>query len=410
MASMTLQELLRQNEATQWLKPAELTQLRQRLLTRCRAHHRKRNSWYNAHSGKIITRRDIQLAGERFVTDARSPSFNVSSSGSTGAPVSLPRSTECNLYWSAYTCRMHQWHGSNLSWRMGAIRPGISTVQLQQNWGRPMASLGPTGPALGIPITTPLAEQVRLLREFNPHFVMIFPSVLQGLLDRWSDQPALRPESLRVLRTVSETVTPELRAAARAQGMSIQDIYSLSEAGCVTLQCPDTGLYHAMETIILEVLRADDTPCLPGEAGRVVISDLTNMASPVLRYETGDYAVRGGACPCGRGLDTLERVLGRRRNLVTLPDGTQRWPVVGHRQFRGIADIHQVQVIQHEFTQFEAIVVADELSASQQTELCELVRRSLDFECTVRLTHRTEPIRAPSGKFEEFISRVTIPG
>jgi phenylacetate-CoA ligase len=164
-----------------------------------------------------------------------------------------------------------------------------------------------------------------------------------------------------------------------------------------------------METILLELLRDDGTPCQPGEAGRVVISDLTNMASPVLRYESGDYAVRGGSCPCGRGLDTLERVLGRRRNLVTLPDGTQRWPVVGHRQFRSIADIHQVQVIQHNYTDFEAIAVADALSAAQQAQICALVRQSLDFECTVRLTHRTEPIRAPSGKFEEFISRVTPP-
>lgn len=404
---MTLQELLQQNSNTQWLDAAKLALLRQRMLATCRAFHRKRNNWYGTRSGKIITRRDIQQAGARFVTDARSPAFTVTSSGSTGAQVTLTRSAECNLYWSAYTCRMHEWHGSKMSWRMSAIRPGFTAVQMQENWGRPMSSLGPTGPSLGIPITTPIAEQVRLLHEFNPHILMVFPSVMQGLLDRWQEQASLRPTSLQVLRTVSETVTPELRASARAQGMSVQDIYSLSEAGYVALQCPESGLYHAVETIILEVLREDDTPCLPGEAGRVVVSDLTNMASPVLRYDTGDYAVRGSACPCGRGLDTLERVLGRRRNLVTLPDGTQRWPIVGHRQFRSIADIYQVQVIQHDFAEFEAIVVADELTASQQDALCALVRQSLDFECTVRITHRTEPIRAPSGKFEEFISKVT---
>jgi phenylacetate-CoA ligase len=295
-----------------------------------------------------------------------------------------------------------------MSWRMAAIRPGFGAVQSQDGWGRPMASLGPTGPSLAIPITTPIGEQVRLLLDFDPHILHVFPSVLQGLLNRWLDQPALRPASLKVLRTVSETVTPELRTAARAQGLSIQDIYSLSEAGYVALECPDGGLYHAMETVILEVLRDDGTPCLPGEAGRVVVSDLVNMASPVLRYETGDYAVRGAACPCGRGLDTLERVLGRRRNLVTLPDGRQRWPVVGHRQFRNIADIYQVQVIQHDLNDVEAIVVADQLSPSQQSDLRALVHRSLDYPCEVRLTHRKEPIIAANGKFEEFISRVTI--
>jgi phenylacetate-CoA ligase len=405
---VTLQDLLQRNRDTQWLDTEELARLRQKMLVKCRSFHRNRNSWYRSHGGGVISRRDIQLAGDRFATDTRSSGFQASSSGSTGAPVTVTRSAGCNLYWTAYTCRMHEWHRSFTSWRMGAIRPGFGAVQVQDNWGHPMATLGPTGPSIAIPITTPIEEQVRLLRDFNPHIMHVFPSVLQGLLDRWIDQPALRPTSLKVLRTVSETVTPELRAAARAQGLAIQDIYSLSEAGYVALECPDGSLYHAMETIILEVLRDDGTPCLPGEAGRVVVSDLMNMASPLLRYETGDYAVRGGACRCGRGLDTLERVLGRRRNLVTLPDGRQRWPVVGHRQFRSIADIYQVQVIQHDLDDVEAIVVADQLSPSQEADLRALVHRSLDYPCTVRLTHRKEPILAPNGKFEEFISRVPI--
>ena len=36
-----------------------------------------------------------------------------------------------------------------------------------------------------------------------------------------------------------------------------------------------------------------------------------------------DYAEAGGPCPCGRGLPTVKRFLGRERNLLRLPDGTR---------------------------------------------------------------------------------------
>lgn len=41
----------------------------------------------------------------------------------------------------------------------------------------------------------------------------------------------------------------------------------------------------------VEILRInEDSPALPGEIGRVVVTDLTNDAMPIIRYDTGDLS------------------------------------------------------------------------------------------------------------------------
>ena len=80
------------------------------------------------------------------------------------------------------------------------------------------------------------------------------------------------------------------------------------------------------ECAFIEVLRPDNTPCEPGEVGKVVASSLSNFATPMLRYENGDMAEVGESCPCGRGLHVLKRIIGRVRNMAVLPNGERLMP------------------------------------------------------------------------------------
>ncbi len=76
------------------------------------------------------------------------------------------------------------------------------------------------------------------------------------------------------------------------------------------------------ETHIVEVLDEAGRPCRPGETGRVVITDLANFATPIIRYEIGDYAEVGRAeAFAGAASRCCNRILGRQRNLIMLPDG-----------------------------------------------------------------------------------------
>jgi phenylacetate-CoA ligase len=161
----------------------------------------------------------------------------------------------------------------------------------------------------------------------------------------------------------------------------------------------------------VEVLNADGGACGPGETGRVVVTDLHNFATPLIRYELRDYAEVGPAlgCGCGRGLPTLKRVLGRQRNMVVLPNGQRYWPLVGLHRYREIGKILQYQLIQHDLEQVEMRLVAEaKLEPASEARLIEIVQQALGHPFRVRLSYvEGELKRSAGGKFEEFVCRVT---
>ena len=78
----------------------------------------------------------------------------------------------------------------------------------------------------------------------------------------------------------------------------------------------------------------------------------------MIRYELGDMAVMGAPCACGRGLPVLDKILGRVRNMVILPDGSTHWPYFGFSEFIQVADIRQFQIVQHDLEDVEFKLVA----------------------------------------------------
>ena len=50
----------------------------------------------------------------------------------------------------------------------------------------------------------------------------------------------------------------------------------------------------------------------PGELGQVLVTDLLNLAMPLIRYRIGDMAIYDETpCKCGRSLPRLKKVAGR---------------------------------------------------------------------------------------------------
>jgi phenylacetate-CoA ligase len=141
-----------------------------------------------------------------------------------------------------------------------------------------------------------------------------------------------------------------------------------------------------------------------------VVTDLLNFASPIIRYDIGDYAEVGAACGCGRGLFTLQRVLGRQRNMVKLPGGRSHWPLTGFHDFGRVADITQYQFVQKSLDLIEVrLVVADGLAlrAEQEQALSEIISRWMKHRFQYQFVYYPQRLpKAASGKFEEFLSEI----
>lgn len=360
-----------------------------------------------------LTRRDIQKAGKGLycseVPRSHLPATELKTSGSTGEPVVVRKTALNNTFWLAITLREHFWHGRDFSNRLLVIRANIPKPIEQDDWGAPVNALFRSGPMRVISTACDIREQLAHVREFKPNQILAYPSNLAGMIAECEKQN-IRIDGLSHIWTIGETLSPDLRQRAETFFRApIEDNYSSQEMGIIAIQCPVSRMYHIMsENVIVEIVDNNGEPCKEGQTGKVLVTDLHNFATPLVRYEIGDCAEAGGPCPCGRGLPTLKTIKGRTRNLVVKPDGSRHWPLVGFHKFRDIAPVLQFQFIQHSLERIEVrLVVENPLNKTQEEALRNQIREALGHAFAIEFTYF--PDRLPRGandKFEEFICRI----
>ena len=270
-----------------------------------------------------LTRRGLQDRDGLFcavVPEAHQPTGMTQTSGSTGEPTQVRRTGLTKLGHMAMTVRDHRWQRRDARGRLAAMSAHRHEVTALADWGEPLALIYRTGPALALPATMAVAELHTRIADFAPQVLVTYPSVLNAMLDI-VERGGAKFDGLAHVRCMSEMVHPELRERTQAVlGLAIEDAYTSEEFGFLALQCPDADGYHVMaETHIVEVVDDAGGPCAPGEWGRVLVTDLHNFATPLIRYDIGDYAMASAPCPCGRGLPRIERFMGRERTLSCCP-------------------------------------------------------------------------------------------
>jgi len=210
----------------------------------------------------------------------------------------------------------------------------------------------------------------------------------------------------------SDKQSEELRRLVRKVfEVPVTDFYSSQELGYIALQCPGHEHYHVQsESVIVEVLREDGSACAPYETGRLVVTSLRNYATPLVRYEIGDYGALGEPCSCGRGLPVLHSIKGRVRNMLRLPDGGKRWPNFGFQKLMEIAELRQFQVVQTQLDAIELKLVVDApLGAEKEARLRAILAASLGYPFAITITYHTVLSRSAGGKFEDFVSLLSQP-
>ncbi len=427
-----LEVLVREIEDVQWLSPEEIerrqfTQLP--VVAAWCAEHSPLFARHLAEAGlmaselisaqalrrlPLLVRRHLQVGGnaETYcakMPEGHEPATEIRSSGSTGEPACARRTRVNQLFWLAHTMREYLWHGDDFANRVAIVRASVSERSELPSWGAPASVLFKTGPSVLLPLRADVKQQLAWIAEFEPHALLVYPSILDAMT-REVTKRGLRFANLRLIRTISESLSPRVRAEAEsAFGVKVQDNYSSQEAGIIAIECPVSRLYHVMsDNLIVEVLRDDGTPCGEGEIGRIIVTDLHNFAMPLIRYAIGDYAEVGPHCSCGRGLPTLKRIMGRERNLVRLPDGTTHWPHFGIAHFWEHAAVQQFQFIQHDLDHIEARLVVDTPPTPEgEAGLRKLIQDELGHPFDLKFVYFAKALPRPAnGKMEEFVCNV----
>ncbi len=414
-----LLSVLYQLDKSQWFTPGKLQKMQFEQLENLIAHANRTVPFYrnryqmderdfinqitpeNWNQIPILKRQDIQEAGHDLKSTGISKQHGklgvIQTSGSTARPIKTFTTEVTRLFWAAFTLREHIWHNRDFMRKVAVIRPDRRRATPQgnefSNWGSPVNEVFKSGPAAILSSSVPIEDQVRWLKKQAPVYLLSLPSNILGLTEVFMEQNETL-KGLRQVLTFGETVKPETRKACKsAWGVDIVDMYSAQEVGYMALQCPEHGRYHIQsENALVEILDKNGNACKPGEIGKVVVTTLHNFATPLIRYEIKDYARVGDPCPCGRGLPVLERIIGRERNLATLPDGSRFWPSFPAEDWADIAPIRQIQMIQK--------------TTREEEELTKVLHASLGHPFNFTFTYLEHIPKGKNGKYEDFISRI----
>ena len=431
--------ILFQLEQSQWWRPDELLGWQFNQLGLLVAHARRTVPFYRERFGltgiepdgplslddwrqiPLLTRSEIQAAGEALLSQQVPSSHgnlsDIFTSGSTGKPIRARRTQLSQLFWSAFTIRDHLWHRRDMSGTLAAIRESGKGKALYPkgavapNWGRSSSQVFNTGPCVSLNILCPIEQQIEWLQRQDPDFLLTHPSMAHELARRCLTD-GIKLARLRQVQTISEILMPATREICHeAWGAPVVDMYTAREAGYLALQCPEHEHYHVQaEGAFVEILDKDGRACEPGEIGRVVVTPLHNFAMPLIRYDIGDYAEVGEPCPCGRQLPTLRRILGRAQNMLAMPNGEKRWPLLSSADIRSllnIAPIRRYQFVQKSAERLELrIEVPRRLSSAEESDLCSWICQKFGYPFEVSIVVLDEIPRSGAGKFQDFISEM----
>ena len=437
--AMPVYAILFQLDHSQWASPDEILEMQFRQLRVLLAHALETVPYYRDRIGlldpneiealdptswrklPILTRGDIQEQEERLKSEklprSHGKTGEIFTSGSTGKPIRVMRSQLWSYYRAAVTMRDHIWHRRDLSAKLAAIRDTKRGEHLYpkgtvaRGWSQITREVFNNGPGVALNVNTPVPMIARWLQRQDPDYLLTFPTIARQVAEYCRDNHIYLPR-LRQVETISEVVSEDVRDACReAWGVPLIDIYSSREAGYLALQCPEHEHHHVQsECIYLEVLDEQGKPCRPGEIGRVVVTTMHNLAMPLIRYENGDYAEVGPACPCGRGLPVLTRILGRTQNRVMMPNGDTRWPLLSSESIEALLDIapiRQYQIAQIGLDEIEARLVIDRPLEWPEIEKLEAwVAAKFFHPFKVTVTYHKELPRTASGKFFDFVCEV----
>jgi phenylacetate-CoA ligase len=136
-------------------------------------------------------------------------------------------------------------------------------------------------------------------------------------------------------------------------GARVFDHHGMTEVGPVTYECPSQpGVLHLIEAgYYAEIVEPGSSRLVEaGQPGELVLTTLGRVASPLLRYRTGDLVKRGmrnaerGACACGANEMTLEGgILGRVDDMVIVR-GVNIYPSAVEEVIRSVGGVAEYQV------------------------------------------------------------------
>jgi phenylacetate-CoA ligase len=329
--------------------------------------------------------------------------INVHTSGTTGSGLRFYTTLDAVQQQWAIWWRYRRWHGIQLdTWC--AYFGGRTIVPISQRqppfwrYNLPGRQILFSGYHLG-PNT--IKYYVDELRKRKPPWLHGYPSLLALLASHLIDEKTDIGYQPRWITIGSENLlSQQIEAIKRAFGITPIQHYGMAEAAANFSQC-ENGMLHIDEDFAaVEFIPHNQFTY------KVVGTNFTNLATPLVRYEIGDVAALGeSTCSCGRPGRLVTKIDGRLEDYVILKNGT----LLGRMDhiFKDIVNIREAQLYQRKIGEiFVRVVRGKNYSNIDEKMLINEFRKRVGKDTELRIEYINEMVRSEFGKLRFVVSDI----
>jgi phenylacetate-CoA ligase len=406
--------------ASQWLPREKLDALQMDGLARLLGHARGSVPYYaRSFAGMdgdgscrevlsrlpILTKEDVRANGlELRSRDRRCGRLHLArTGGSTGEPLTVGNGAAGLVAIAAAMFRSKEWAGLGLRDRGAALKAHGDVSRAGRLRGR-LINFRPFGASLS-------PEHLRrtvipALKACPPTYLMGYPTSLLGLARLLEDRELPIP----VLFSTGEMLYPDQRKSLeRTFGGRVYDSYGSNEVSAIAFECEHGRKHVTEEQVVVEVVDDAGRPVWDAP-GRILVTDLRNLAMPFIRYELGDLGViTRKPCPCGRSLLVLRELEGRTQDAIRGPNGVALSGVFFAGRFRNLERIRAYQVVQTAATDVELRYVASRPDAEMEvSEMVDVIHDRLGDAMHVNVTRCEELALTRAGKTRLVVGLGTL--
>ncbi|MEK6235678.1 MAG: hypothetical protein N2C14_13295 [Planctomycetales bacterium] len=323
---------------------------------------------------KDEVRRNLsEMLSSAIRTEDRFPAWT---GGSTAAPMKFFRDRDCLRIREAYGWVVHGWHGRKPHHRSALIWGASQDLAENQGWRTRLRerlidrTIVLPGNRLDDASLARFAEQ---LNAFDPPYLHGYSQAVHRFAQSLRRTGRAAP-NLRAVTVTAESMTEEQRRQAESVfECPVHRIYGTREFGFLAAECEDRrGMRINPLNAVVEFIAPDGSPARPGEPGQVVVTDLLNRATPLIRYRIGDVGtLAANSNPQCERFPRMEISAGRETDFIVTPEG--KWISGAAITLVHAPGIVEVQYVQEVAERLTVRYVADE--NFQAESLAELRRR-----------------------------------
>jgi phenylacetate-CoA ligase len=245
-------------------------------------------------------------------------------SGSTGRVLKFVRDADAAAWFWAAEYRGPQWHGWEIGDRYGFFW-GVPLNSSRRRKERIKDLLQNRIRFSAHDLSESQAESFyQKCLEFKPEYFWGYPSAIYRFAKVLSQKNLSGSAlNLKFIKSSSEMLHDfQVDLLESTFGCRVYNDYGACEVGHIAFECPRGGMHLSIENFFIEILDDNNEPVADGIKGKVVFTNLVNLAMPLIRYEIGDIAsLSNQSCSCGRSLPLLNDLVGRTDDMVLDENG-----------------------------------------------------------------------------------------